>query len=497
MRNFYLALLLPFLLGGCSSEPSIEQFQTQESASFTIEDARSAFQNQFIKSQTRTGRKDNLSPLSPGEFTPQWSDGVHSANNSIISYDIPILSDRKLAAFRATYRDCAAIATHVNVYQKLIVVKDIKTDMISSYILTLIPDTKNANEKDILSQFLNCTNKGAFSGLAIYSLPQSNMLVRINKYEQGKKTYGVFLPGCNKEKFESVKLILKNTYLANKACVTTRAGGEDDWDFGNKDYEDLGNGFYYDEQGNIFYDYDGDGVPDSVWIPPVIVDPDPTPDPGQPEENYCPFCGSMFCSGDCQNSGTGDWGGGGGNPGETTPNPDFGENMNDARYTEIGRNGIAKIKTDLQQGNFRCEKCIIGPTGTALISAASVGVNVNGIATSCISFLEHADKTALAFGKSMSLAGIALGGAQTYIGFTDGDISTGDVLNAISTALGVAGYACAFIPGGQIVGGVLGVTSCVIGFVAGFFSYNLPSEIHIELDNGRKIHLYLNSSYLC
>ncbi|WP_195460410.1 hypothetical protein [Alistipes sp. D31t1_170403_E11] len=487
MRNLYLALLLPFLLGGCSSEPSIEQFQTQESASFTIEDARSAFQNQFIKSQTRTGQKDNLSPLSPGEFTPQWSDGVHSANNSIISYDIPILSDRKLAAFRATYRDCAAIATHVNVYQKLIVVKDIKTDMISSYILTLIPDTKNANEKDILSQFLNCTNKGAFSGLAIYSLPQSNMLVRINKYEQGKKTYGVFLPGCNKEKFESVKLILKNTYLANKACVTTRAGGEDDWDFGNKDYEDLGNGFYYDEQGNIFYDYDGDGVPDSVWIPPVIVDPDPTPDPGQPEENYCPFCGSMFCSGDCQNSGTGDWGGGGGNPGETTPpNP-----TTDMRA--IGKKGVDKMMEDLSKGNVECKTIKRTSAFTGFVNGFGVGVNTYGIFTSCTNFLKNVDDSALTkFGYGLSGLGCAIGTYQTIVAVSDGNISTADMLTITSTVLGSMAIGFAII-GVAPVAGVLGVASAVIGLASTFFTYS-PMLLEIPHENGGHIYIYIPAS---
>lgn len=150
-----------------------------------------------------------------------------------------------------------------------------------------------------------------------------------------------------------------------------------------------------------------------------------------------------------------------------------------------------KIKTDLNNGNVQVKKCVIGPNGVAMMNAAGIGLNTNGIITSCIPFIKNADKVALQFGKSISYAGLVIGASQTYIGFTDGDISTGDIFSAVSTALNAAGVVCAFIPGGIVVSGVLGVTSCVVGLIGGVFSYNMPSEIHIQLDNGTNFYLYL------
>lgn len=54
----------------------------------------------------------------------------------------------------------------------------------------------------------------------------------------------------------------------------TRSSGQDEWprEWAYSNFRRLGEStFFLDSYGNILYDYDNDGVPDSVWIPPVGV----------------------------------------------------------------------------------------------------------------------------------------------------------------------------------------------------------------------------------
>jgi len=94
------------------------------------------------------------------------------------------------------------------------------------------------------------------------------------------------------------------------------------------------------------------------------------------------------------------------------------------------------------------------------------------------------------FGLKISLPGLALSGLQTFVAVTDGDITTGDTLQAISTALGAAGLGCALF-GAFPVAGVLGVASGVVGFISLFFNdLDLPQELRLQLEDGRTITIH-------
>ena len=208
-----------------------------------------------------------------------------------------------------------------------------------------------------------------------------------------------------------------------------------------------------------------DGMTNEEWLdstrPDGNVDQEPEPEP-EPDTN--------------------DW-----------ENEHISESENDEQYyIELGNEGIQKITRDLENGNVKIQQVKM-TAGEAILNGTGIGLNTNGLITSCINFMENAQKTALSFGTVVSGAGLFIGGAQTWIGYSDGDITTQDKLNLISVALNAAGIICALVPGGQIVSGVLGVTSCVIGLVSTFVTSETQREIHLQFADGTSFHMYLIS----
>lgn len=181
-------------------------------------------------------------------------------------------------------------------------------------------------------------------------------------------------------------------------------------------------------------------------------------------------------------------GGEGGNPGEVVGG-------DDGRYRVLGMQGFRKIQNDLKNKNVVINQ-VKYREGYPVLDAAGVGLNTTGIITSCLNFLEQTnlDKYALSFGKKMGLAGFITGATQTAIAFSDGDISTADILNAVSTALAGASLVCALFPGTIVVGGILGVASCVVGLVAVAAGARSTGPLILHVDGERRIYLYLEEN---
>lgn len=255
----------------------------------------------------------------------------------------------------------------------------------------------------------------------------------------------------------------------------------------------------------------------------MVVEPDPEPE-------YCPECGSAYCNGECMSSNPCEYCGSQNCSGECqdeeyNDEPDTYEcprcgdpycdgscqstpctcgnceecgytetQMTDEEYTELGQTTINKIQQDLQSNNVQIKQVKINDTtGEALLYAAGAGLNTNGIITSATNFIANAGPLVTNIGIAVSGAGLVVGATQTWIGYSDGDITTADKLNAISTALNAVGIVCAFIPGGQIVSGVLGVSSCIVGLVSTFMSDNMQKEIFIKFDDGTSFYMCLLS----
>ena len=70
--------------------------------------------------------------------------------------------------------------THsVNVYSKLVVVKNLITDNSGAYILYLIPTAEYYRKypKQVNERFINCGDHSDFSGIACYVIPNLNRII--------------------------------------------------------------------------------------------------------------------------------------------------------------------------------------------------------------------------------------------------------------------------------------------------------------------------------
>ena len=192
-------------------------------------------------------------------------------------------------ALYTTYRNGKAQAYTVNVYQKLIVVKNIVSGIKSSYILNLIPDADYDKKylKQVGDRFINCGDKGGFSGVAFYTIPNLNRFLCMSKYENGVKIKKVFLSGKREQleaKVAIVRELLGGIVLVGRQETTTRSFGEDDWEYTDwddnfiEDWEEDGGWVEETEDGWLFIDENGDwflmedsnedGDPDSVVVTP-------------------------------------------------------------------------------------------------------------------------------------------------------------------------------------------------------------------------------------
>lgn len=291
---------------------------------FSLQEAREFFEQQMEQCPmpNRSAKGQKHKQVSPGDFVPKWGQSVASSLKHLSSYDVPIQAGFRYKAMRSDYKNGKASAYIVDVYQKLIIVKDTEADALGQYILTLIPDRSYhaRYKKEVGERFINCADKGRFSGIAIYTIPHLDIVIRANRYVNGVKTRGVFLPNKNqtlKQKLKVLESILKGTVLKRRAVYSTRSFGEDDWDFGieNEDFWAVGDDLFYDpDNDSWFIDFDGDGYPDSAYIPEFEVTPDdpwedpfPDPDPDLDSDNtgedVCPYCGAVGCMGECIDNG--------------------------------------------------------------------------------------------------------------------------------------------------------------------------------------------------
>ena len=334
-----LLIILMWLDAGCQDAFWLEREGLSDNTlvGLSIRDARTFFEKEIMGDATRAVLSDSaflkkkfMLPI--GDFVPKWSEGVSTANKSLYSVDIPIESSCK---YRVIQRDAVTgQKMAVQCYHKLVVIKDPQTEVMGSYIVFFIATNEftKAHKGDISKCYNNDGNMGDFSGLKIYTTLEG-LILRANKYEGGKKIDGIYLGQVSDIKTYASKLacvlyMMRNMTLqqgVRKGPMTRSMEDDnpwgwdndpwgnsgnnenDDWIFGNGgDYSSLGGGFFYDSNNDsILYDWDGDGNPDSVWVPEVDItpdypsdnifpdpDPDPTPDPVEPRPDPRPEPGS-------------------------------------------------------------------------------------------------------------------------------------------------------------------------------------------------------------
>ena len=248
------AIVMVITVVNCKDEVLLESRLQTDMKDFSLEEAKNFFQTQardnLMLSRSLDNKKNET--VSPGDFVPNWDAAVGSVNNGLACYDIPITPTYHFKAIYVDERNGKPSAGKVNLYQKLVIVKDVKSNRMDQYILTLIPsqlyDSRNGSQT--CNNFINCADKGGFTGVALYSCVYSQVTARISTYKNGVKTGGVFLLNASgktnlSDKYEQARALASTVYIQKKKMVLTR--GEDDYD----------------------YTYDGG------WFDDIIIEPEP------------------------------------------------------------------------------------------------------------------------------------------------------------------------------------------------------------------------------
>ena len=208
--------------------------------------------------------------------------------------------------------------------------------------------------------------------------------------------------------------------------------------------------------------------------------------------NWCPYSDLEFFIN--QNICVGVGGGHGDDNNENSENNENDDDNNSGNGNSdrmIGLQGLNHMIYRLTTENVTINQ-VKYREGYPVLDAVNVGLNTNGIITSCLNFLKQAnlDKYALGFGKAMGIAGFAIGSTQTMIALFDGEISSADILSTISTALAAVSLIGVFFPPAIVISGIAGVTGCIIGLVAtGISSRSNP--LILNENNEKKIYLYI------
>lgn len=161
------------------------------------------------------------------------------------------------------------------------------------YLLTLVPDIayERQHQGEVAELFINAGDKGGFTGVAIYSIPGLDLIVRANRYTNGIKDWGVHMSGNIKDLNEKVfwlKSILRPFKLLRCPDIQSRGMGEDiiiEWIKSGKTVVKSGNDWLFtdlDRSQFIMMDSDKDGEPDTIVIGPENgggENTEPTPDP--------------------------------------------------------------------------------------------------------------------------------------------------------------------------------------------------------------------------
>lgn len=529
MRIFYyfcrkclFVAAIVFVAVGCSDIIEIEHDKDiigGNGKGLSVIEAKEFFEKSIMsKSRTEQEPKDDKyykerCMLPVGDFVPQWEEGISTDAPTLFSVDVPIKATYRYRVLRIDEKTQKVYTT--TCYQELVVVKDLEGRMGYKVVL-FIPDREYSikNPGDVSRRLTNGIDMGDYSGLKIYTDIEGRM-TRVNRFLNGKKIVGIDLttPGTFKERLAMYVMALKTigqVSIQRQGAKTMMSRGEDDWydesyddwwgnyyddesDISNDYYEKVdvlpGEDVYYNHyDGNYYIDFGADGHVDSCISDEFITTPpdegsqttppdDPIDDPDAPGDRI--EWGDITDNSDMTDSGNNGSG----------DNGDSGDN-NDQYYIELGNQGINKITTDLKNGNVQIQQAKMS-AGEAVLTSISVGLNTNGIITSCLNFLEcyKTDTMVRSFGTAIGKASLAVGFAQTVVVlFNDKEISAADVVGILSFGFGVVSLCN---PVGLTMQGIAGVTSGILGLVSFFMTSDVPTLMELELENGSKLYLYL------
>ena len=471
---FFIALVMALILPSCARIES----DNDRSDTFPIEEARTLFEKELSNRATRSGATvKNRSRLSPGDFSPMWESAEYAEKSGTITYLIPLNSEYRLYSHGGKYGEKTKRPWR-RVSQELLISKNLSSGKVDISVKSTIKrhglkQTDKFSGLEVLNDFVT----GSFKVVRLYEKGALKEEVVIDK-SKGR-------PGLVEDCKKAVALLKGYQFFRNRNIMTRSDDGEgdpegddggDEWDYPDPDdLEDWGDGLYYDpDSGALYYDSDGDGVIDSMLLDPSYCeggdegggdDPD-DPDPDDPIDPDDP-----------------------GYDPDDPNNPPEPDGPTNAELEAIGLAGVNKMAADVNNGNVTFYKNV----GYAL-TGISFPANANSILYSSAATLEAARSNQLllrGIGASLSGVATAIGAYQTIVAFSDSNpgLTTGELLNCISTSLGVISLVTLEIPAVSLP---VGIASGIIGMISVFFSESIESgEYILKTSDGREISIYI------
>ena len=252
--RYFLVCVIAAGLFACVREPheASSGSSPQRSSRLSVDEARAFFEKNLSSDVTRASDAVPTGPFVVENVLPDWEGAEQSSNKRIACVDVPAQTGSEFLIKR---RRTDGTFYGVRAYGKLLVVKSMQTDSLSTYMRYLVPDEIYATfyDGDLSNLFANCEDRGDYCGLELYTT-LDGAVVAAARYYEGTLLASVFICDTRMSEFERswrLRNLLAGVYINRRIVGPTRM--TDDWDFGGKTC-------FYDSRGTLFYVDYIDGV---------------------------------------------------------------------------------------------------------------------------------------------------------------------------------------------------------------------------------------------
>ena len=429
--KFWLLGIILALIYSCSDD-----FETKEQSPQGLEISEA--QSYFEKNATDLAPLTFSNPLSRSanlempELVPEWDKAIQSENEDYFITEIPLHSQSGVICTEQIIKDAEFLCENKILCQRrLVIARQKDGDATDMFVATLVPDSKKVESVE-----------ESFAGRVFYSELNGDFRKAVG-YKNGElqeslligKAYGFAIQTQEGAPTGYSKLTFQEESTLRTATYSSgEGGGGGGWDPG----------------------WGGGGSGGGTGGGSIG--------------------GGSIGGGSIGGGGTGGGVGGGGY---------------DADY-ERGLAIRAQAISDVENGRAQT---VYVDKRYKLRDGAALVTNTYGIATSCFNFLNRMTRAQLsAFGYTAGILGLVASGYQTYMAFTDGEITGNDMLGAVSTAFTAASLVFAAF-GLAPVAGVAGILGCVIGIVSTTIDMLGQSLlIKVPLENGHNVYVYIPSN---
>lgn len=225
MKRLQTLCLAVVTLALTACQKDVDLISIDKSSTFSPKVAREFFeerQNSLItRGASFVSEVDNL--LVPYGYTPDWDKAEYFQNEHQETYEIPIVSDRRLFANRVDFNNHYK-EYNVAVDQRILITRNTQNGQLWSYVMSVIPDLHCADLGAIKGFHHACNSN--FSGLVLYSSLDGH-LIRASRYENGVLELGFYYENdklTEEERLWSLVAVLQGTRIVK--TESTRGGDE-------------------------------------------------------------------------------------------------------------------------------------------------------------------------------------------------------------------------------------------------------------------------------